>query len=302
MLRMDTTTGRTAGIPVVSSLCALVAVVALSVIALDATAQGPGQHTLQFDYASGGVTHQLQYLLFLPETYGDDPSERWPLIFFHHGAGENGSNIELIKVHGPPKIAERQPDFQFIVVSPLAPNNADFNLLVDAWMVLLDDVTTAYSVDTSRMYITGLSQGGYLTWELAARHPNTFAAAVPIAGGAGLGGFCRLLRSFGQGCEGAQGPEIDPCIVGQMPVWVFHGDADSVVDPTNSVTMVEQLTACGGDVDFTLYPGVDHDSWTATYDNAALYDWMLSHSTGSATSVAPAGKLPVVWGSLRRAL
>ena len=266
-------------------------------------AQTAGQHTLDFAYTVDGATHDFQYLLFLPDTYGDDPAKKWPLIFFHHGAGENGSNIDLIKVHGPPKIVATQPDFPFVVVSPLVPTNPDFVVLADAWMALLAEVTSSYRVDSARLYITGLSQGGYLAWELIVRHPDTFAAAAPIAGGPGIGPICTLLRNFGLSCGGEDVEPVDPCEVRHIPMWVFHGDADSVVDPRNSRDLVETLNGCGGDVQLTLYPGVDHDSWTRTYADSALYDWMLSHTLSpNATAVTARRRPPVVWSSLRAGL
>jgi predicted peptidase len=112
-----------------------------------------------------------------------------------------------------------------------------------------------YRIDKTRVYVTGLSMGGYGTWALAARRPELFAAAVPICGG---------------------GDPATVNVLKNLPIWVFHGGLDKVVLPEESEKMVRALEKAGGKVRYTLYPEAYHDSWTETYDNPALYDWMLS--------------------------
>jgi len=202
-------------------------------------------------------TVRLGYLLFLPRGYGTDPEEKWPLILFLHGMGERGDDLELVKIHGIPKIVERQPDFAFIVVSPQCPDETmwrDHHLALKA---LLDETVANYAVDVHRIYLTGLSMGGYGTWSLAATYPELFAAIAPICGG-GFPDFIRELKD--------------------VPVWAFHGAEDDVVKLEVGQRMVDALRACGGSVRFTVYPGVGHDSWTQTYDNPALYEWFLQHT------------------------
>ncbi len=204
---------------------------------------------------SGEVTVPVEarYLLYLPTGYGEGDAD-WPLLLFLHGAGERGDNLDLVKLHGPPKLIAQGRDLPFIVVSSQEHADSWWNPYdLDA---LLDDVVAHYRVDEDRVYVTGLSMGGFGTWGLLALNSDRFAAAAPICGG----GTPRLA-----------------CQAGRLPVWVFHGADDEVVPLRRSEEMVEALEACGGDVRFTIYPGVGHDSWTRTYDNPELYDWLLAH-------------------------
>ena len=119
----------------------------------------------------GKVTRAVSanYLLFLPNGYGEQKSKRWPLILFLHGAGERGTNIWKVAVHGPPKIVKEKPDFSFIIVSPQCPTGQRWDN--ETLLALLDDVTKNYKVDKSRVYLTGLSMGGFGTWSLALTYP-----------------------------------------------------------------------------------------------------------------------------------
>jgi len=196
------------------------------------------------------------YLLFLPQGYGEDPARRWPLILFLHGAGERGSDLSLVKRHGPPRLAEERPgDFPFIIVSPQCPEGQTWD--VDTLLALLDEVCDQYAVDEDRVYLTGLSMGGMGSFALALAAPQRFAAVAPICGA----GNPLQVR-----------PEH-----ARLPFWVFHGEADDVVPAALSAQMVQALQAVGAPVRFTLYPGVGHDSWTQTYAKPELYQWFLQH-------------------------
>lgn len=211
------------------------------------------------------VTVKLNYLLFLPEGYAKDDGKKWPLILFLHGAGERGTDVSKVKIHGVPKIVEGKKDFPFIVLSPQCPEESWW----ESWklLALLDEIVSTYRVDTDRVYLTGLSMGGFGTWDLAMRAPRRFAAIAPICGG----GNPVLTRA-----------------IKDIPVWVFHGDKDPVVPVAMSDAMVEALKKSGADVRYTRYEGVGHDAWTKTYENAELYDWFLSHRRGEkATEGAP---------------
>lgn len=193
-----------------------------------------------------------EYLVYLPEDYTHAKS--WPLMLFLHGAGERGDDINRVKIHGPMKLVEQGKQFPFIIVAPQCPKDQWWDL--DALGSLLDRIESEYSVDADRIYVTGLSMGGYGTWKLALQYPDRFAAIVPICGG-GTRGVANRIK--------------------HLPIWVFHGDADEVVSIDESRKMVDALKAVGGNVTFTVYPGVGHDSWTQTYDNPELYEWLLSH-------------------------
>jgi predicted peptidase len=200
---------------------------------------------------------RLDYLLFLPEDYGADPHKKWPLLLFLHGLGETGDDLEMLKMHGIPKVVEEWDDFPFITVSPQCPYRSCWMSEADTLNALLDDVVETYAVDAERVYLTGLSMGGYGTWHLATQYPDRFAAVVPIAGG---------------------GDPDQVCALKDVPIWAFHGAKDDVVYPEESKKMVNALEACGGNVQFTLYPDAYHNSWTQTYENPELYQWLLKHS------------------------
>ncbi|MCK5175736.1 MAG: prolyl oligopeptidase family serine peptidase [Planctomycetes bacterium] len=200
-----------------------------------------------------------KYLHFLPEAYGKsdkEGDEKWPLMMFLHGAGERGNNLELLKKLGPPKIVETDKDFPFIVVSPQCPKESWWPAEEELLINLLDSIIEKYDVDPDRVYLTGLSMGGYGTWHLGCAYPDRFAAIVPICGG---------------------GSKILACKLKYVPVWAFHGAKDSTVPLRESQDMVDRLKKCGGDVKLTIYPEAGHDSWTETYDNPQLYKWLLSY-------------------------
>lgn len=212
-----------------------------------------GQHARSF---TGEITKAvgLEYLLFLPEGYGEQTRQKWPLILFLHGAGERGDDLDLVKVHGIPKIVETDPAFPFIAVSPQCPADSWWTEHLDDLAALLDNVIAAHNVNTNQIYLTGLSMGGYGTWDLALAQPERFAAIVPICGG-GRPYLARRLKD--------------------LPVWVFHGAKDTVVPPEESEQMVAAIKRAGGSPRLTIYPDAGHDSWTETYANPELYTWLL---------------------------
>jgi predicted peptidase len=203
---------------------------------------------------------RMEYLQYLPEGFGEDAKKKWPLILFLHGAGERGDNIELLKEHGIPKVVEER-GLPFVTISPQCPENhwwSDF-------LPVLDDLIThaidTLNVDPRRVYLTGLSMGGFGTWHMAVEYPNRFAAIAPICGG----GY--WMYGFPQRVES----------ITHLPTWVFHGAKDNVVPVKASRELVRQLKRCKGNVRFTIYPEAQHDSWTETYNNPALYDWFLAN-------------------------
>jgi len=122
---------------------------------------------------------------------------------------------------------------------------------------LLDDIVERYRIDEERVYVTGLSMGGFGTWALAGASPERFAAIAPICGGGRRSDARRIAQA-------------------KLPTWVFHGAKDRVVPFEESQHMVDILEKLGGDVKFTVYPKAQHDSWTETYNNPELYTWLLS--------------------------
>ncbi len=215
-----------------------------------------GQQVAQNQKGAYTVPFEYDYLLFTPTNkVHQNKSGKLPLIVFLHGAGERGTDIQKVKVHGPPKLAEQNADFPFMVLSPQCPENQRWD--ARALSELLDHIIANHQVDRSRIYLTGLSMGGQGTYDLAILRPNTFAAIAPICGG-------DYMHAY------------SASIIKELPIWVFHGAMDEVVPLDNSVRIVKALKNLKADVQFTIYPMAGHDSWTETYLNEKLYTWFLS--------------------------
>ena len=208
-------------------------------------------------------TDTVRYWLFLPADYeAQAEAGGAPLLLFLHGAGERGDtpeDIAKVKVHGPPRLLdtpEFAKNFPCITVSPQCKNN--FAWSPAQLMLLLDHIEKNFKVDKSRVYVTGLSMGGFGSWMCLNESPKRFAAAAPICGGAK--------------------PEWAERLV-DIPIWAFHGDRDTVVTVDRQQTIVDAIRAAGGrKVLFTVFEGVGHDSWTPTYNNQLLFDWMLQQT------------------------
>lgn len=192
----------------------------------------------------------MKYLLYLPKDY--DQKEAWPLMLFLHGAGERGDHLESVTKHGPPKLIAEGKHFPFIVVSPQCPKGRRWEPI--ELTALVDEMVQKHKADPDRIYVTGLSMGGFGTWALAAYTPNRFAAIVPICGG---------------------GEPITAKLFAYPPVWAFHGAKDTTVPLEQSEKMVEALKKSGGNAKFTVYPKAGHDSWSETYANPQVYEWLL---------------------------
>jgi predicted peptidase len=201
----------------------------------------------------------LDYLLHLPASYDAEPERHWPLIVFLHGIGERGSDLEKVKLHGIPMHVERDPDFPFVTLSPQCPDGLYWPHVVVLLGGLIRDTLARLRVDPDRVYLTGLSMGGQGTWELAMTYPELFAAIAPI---------CGPLPASHRSRSAA---------IAHLPIWVFHGEDDPVVPLEDSLAMVGMLQASGAEPRLTVYPGVEHDSWIATYADPALYEWLLQH-------------------------
>jgi len=208
-----------------------------------------GQHSYKIERPFGDV-FSGEYWLHIPDSFVS--GEKYPLILFLHGAGERGDDLSKVKVHGPPKIADLDPSFPFIVVSPQVPSGQRWDS--EYLITLLDEVEAKFPVDVERIYLTGLSMGGYGTWDLASKFPDRFAAIAPICGGGN--------------------PEL-ACNLKDTPTWVFHGAQDKVVLIDKSQEMVDAMSECGAEPIFTIYPDAGHDSWTSSYENKELYSWLL---------------------------
>lgn len=212
----------------------------------------------------------LRYRLLEP--LSAEPGEQYPLVVFLHGIGERGTDNSRqlrngVERFATPEAREKHPCW---LVVPQCPPDATWSpirgtrenpkfaemptapgaLVLD----LVDDLVKGDAVDPDRVYLTGLSMGGYGTWDLAARRPELFAAALPVCGGG------------------------DPAQAGRfvgLPIWCFHGGADALVPPERSRAMIEAIEAAGGEAKYTEYDGVGHDSWTRTYGDEAVLEWLF---------------------------
>ncbi|MGB7345535.1 MAG: prolyl oligopeptidase family serine peptidase [Pirellulaceae bacterium] len=208
----------------------------------------------------------LRYWLYLPDEVIKSVAQggkgtSFPLVLFLHGGGEGGDNPQKVKKNGLPKLIAEGKQFPFIMLAPHNPSETqhwDDQKLIQ----LLDEVQSKHPVNPSRVYLTGLSRGGYGAWRLGIQNPDRFAAIVPICGG-GLLPYAKRLK--------------------QVPIWVFHGAKDTTIPISESQRMVDALKEVDGNVLFTVYPDANHDAWTQTYDNPELYKWMLEQKRKTPT-------------------
>ena len=200
------------------------------------------------------------YLLSSPEGYEADTTKKWPLVIFLHGSGERGNDLELLKKHGPPKLIAAGQKFPAVIASLQCPPNELWN--PHGVKAITDHLIKTERIDTSRVYLTGLSMGGFGTWETAFEYPDTYAAIAPICGGAGV-------------------RWVTASRLKHLPAWIFHGDKDGAVPVENSHKIHDALQKTGAPVKLTIYPGVGHDSWTQTYDNPEFWSWLFAQKRGA---------------------
>lgn len=215
---------------------------------------------------------EFAYRLLQPASI--TPGTRYPLVIFLHGAGERGNdNLSQLK-YFPTWMAE-QKSRQAHPCFVLAPQCRDDQKWVDvdwskiestpqsptptvdmmAVIAALEDTLKHEPIDPARIYLTGLSMGGYGSWDLAARMPERFAAVLPICGG---------------------GDEATAARIKDLPIWCFHGDADTAVRVERSQTMIEALRAAGGAPKYSELAGVGHDSWTPAYRDPDVLAWLFA--------------------------
>jgi len=197
---------------------------------------------------------ELDYLLYLPKNYNKE--EKFPLLIFLHGAGERGDDVAVAVRHGPFKYAKEGKDYPFIMVAPQCKKDKYWGNYLESLNDFLDNIIENYNVDTSRIYLTGLSMGGTGTWLWLMANPERFAAAAPVCGA----GICWYA-----------------CRIAHKPIWVTHGDSDQTVAYSESVNMVEALKKSGGEPIFTTLEGVGHNAWDYAYTDE-LTEWFLKHT------------------------
>ena len=238
-------------------------------------------------YTSEKYNGSMPYRLYVPEDY--DPNTKYPLVTFLHGAGERGTDNEK-HINKPEYITSRlimtkknKETYKCLIFAPQCPENEQW---VDTpWangnyslsdvpesksmkiaMELLDKICSEYSVDNDRLYITGMSMGGFGTWDAIMRYPNKFAAAAPVCGAA------------------------DPSMAGilkEIPIRTYHGDKDDIVPVKGTRDMVKALEDIGGNIAYTEYKNVMHSSWVNAYTDRELLPWMFEQRLSSRTIAEP---------------
>ena len=249
-------------------------------LAAPAWARSPETGFLNRTVTVDGVTYKYQ--VFVPGNW--NKKVKWPVILFLHGYGEEGDDGLLQTVGGLPVAIRSHVDrFPFVVAMPQC-RKQDWwtNPAMEAQALkALDQTMQEFRGDPERVYLTGLSMGGYGTWALGSQQPGRFAALVPICGGIRLPPGNHLVNAHDTDASADPYTTVAQKI-GKTPVWVFHGGADDTVPVTESHKMVEALKAAGGDVRYTEYPGVGHNSWDKAYSEPELVPWLLGHKLAAA--------------------
>jgi predicted peptidase len=216
----------------------------------------------------------LPYRIFIPDSVGAD--EKIPLVLFLHGAGERGDDNESQLLHGVKHFLTDsiQHEFPCIVLAPQCPLSArwvevdwsrpshkmpQISVPMTQLFALLDSLVAVLPIDTNRVYITGLSMGGFGTWDALARRPGYFAAAMPVCGG---------------------GDESTANLMTQTPIRAFHGNLDHLVIPARTVNMVNAVNDAGGHAEYTIFPKLGHLCWEQVYSNVENIRWLFSQKRG----------------------
>jgi predicted peptidase len=207
----------------------------------------------------------LHYLTHEPPGFADD---RRPGLLFLHGSAERGSDLHVLTNTAIPALIERGRNLPFVTISPQCPADMTWAQLTGALQDLLDELVPSLAINPERLYLTGISMGGFGAWQLASAAPERFAALVPLCGGGDVAWVERLKS---------------------LPTWAFHGARDPVVPVSESRSMVEALERVGAPVRLTVYEDLEHDCWTRAYDDPELYSWMLGiRRAGAMQRTAPA--------------
>ena len=197
----------------------------------------------------------FSYTQYLPSCYNEN--EKYPLVFFLHGAGERGDDLDVACRHGFMKhVREDGADYPFIIVAPQCPNEKYWGCYTESLLAFLDDICEKLPIDMERVYLTGLSMGGTGTWMLAMAAPERFAAIAPICG-SGICWYGGALK--------------------EIPIMVYHGDCDDIVPIENSIEMIKSVNQRGGNAQIKILYGVKHNAWDIAYAGDQLYTWLLSH-------------------------
>lgn len=202
----------------------------------------------------------FRYIQYLPMDYNEN--RKYPLVFFLHGAGERGENLDLVAKHGFMKyVKEEERDYPFIFIAPQCPQGKYWGCYTESLLAFLDEICAKLPIDSTRIYLTGLSMGGTGTFMLAMAAPERFAAIAPVCG-SGIVWNGHILK--------------------ETPVYMYHGDCDEVVPIQESITMLTKIHKYGGNAQLKICYGVGHNAWDVAYKGDELIEWMFSHSNKNA--------------------
>lgn len=205
---------------------------------------------------------KLNYIITAPDNY-DPENESLPMIVFLHGAGERGNDPELLRRYGISKIFSADPQYKgmrTVTLSPqLTDSNITWNHVTDELMQLIEIIAEKYNINRDRITLTGVSMGGFGTWEMGMLYPDFFAALAPICGG----GMCWRAGEIARA---------------GIPVRAFHGADDNIVLPSYSSDMVNAVNAHGGNASLTIYEGIAHDVWNTVYEQTDVIEWLYNSS------------------------
>ena len=200
--------------------------------------------------------YNFSYVKYLPVDY--DESKKYPLVFFLHGAGERGDDLDVASRHGYMKhVREDGAEYPFIFIAPQCPNTKYWGCYTESLLAFLDYLCETLPIDPDRVYLTGLSMGGTGTWMLAMADRERFAAIAPVCGS----GIC-----------------WNAIALKNIPVLTYHGDCDEVVSVHESIEMVKEVNRRGGNAEIKILYGVGHHAWNAAYSGDELYKWLFSHT------------------------
>jgi len=245
-------------------LFTLILILGSGVAAAQSTETGFLDRSLKMD----GVEHRYQ--VYVPENYA--ATSVWPAILFLHGAGERGNDgLKQTRVGLGTALRSHPERWPAIVILPQVPEEENWQGIAgEVAMAALDATMAEFAVDSSRIYLTGISMGGNGTWYLGYKHTDRFAALVAICG------FVEREDRYPSIVENSTDAYKDLAkALSSKPVWLVHGDADVVVPAEESRRMARELEAAGAEIHYTELPGVDHNSWDAAYDNEELISWLF---------------------------
>jgi predicted peptidase len=254
-----------------SRACVVALVLAMSSIAGCGIGQPRDTGFLDRSVSIDGSAHRYQ--VYVPATYRS--SVAWPVILFLHGSGESGTDGVAPTKVGLATALRRYPErYPAIVVFPQTPSDKSGHAVTERIaLAALDQALGEFNTDAKRVYLTGLSMGGSGTWFLAYRHPERFAALVPVCGWVRFDGESASIVPPGESPFEALANRVR-----RLPVWIYHGESDTVVPVSESRNAFAALKAAGADVRYTEIAGGNHNAWDAAYQSEDLPAWLFRQS------------------------